>query len=595
MILPLAFKRRLSSFDVIQGSCPSESMASTSAPFQRLAFVPLSFSHRLLSIDVSDTGCSSDMSRVQLETETGYLKSVAHMTAIYHRLVALRIAKTLPFFRTTLSFRRFKTLAERRCLHAQKRTMQPSGSQSGGPDSAPDPVRTAVAQAANTVRHRRDLRQTSEVLEAMSKAELILVNTALRACPTQLAATLDPAQIIEKIRAYLAAHERRDAVQLRLVRHHEDARNSLLLAPEGPIYDPHAKSSCLSQICRYKEKATPSDLLEALSQDLATIQAHLACATGSVPPENRETLLGIATRLGEMGTCLGFHKAMVSFAPTPPAPMAHVTPPSAASTVREVTRSYRDAARQSLPSEQPQTTTPAQRQRTTQAREIRRQTNANKAQIRCDERSFQLCPVTMKGDRPSFRQLGISLERALKIKNLKEYVEDIRSDHGGRYYVQIRSDLIPQFERALDRSLECAGARWDLELDDIGTFEVNNPYLSPTKDKIPVVISNVDTDIDPEAAITAIAEQNAARWKIPATELKESHFAAPHRLNRRKRDASGQPLPEWTPSKNLKVFISKTLHEQLLGEHKAPFATLDYMVLPSRPYARFPSAPRGIS
>ena len=33
--------------------------------------------------------------------------------------------------------------------------MQPSGSQSGGPDTAPDPVRTAVAQAANTVRYRR--------------------------------------------------------------------------------------------------------------------------------------------------------------------------------------------------------------------------------------------------------------------------------------------------------------------------------------------------------------------------------------------------------------------------------------------------------
>ena len=470
--------------------------------------------------------------------------------------------------------------------------MQPSGSQSGAPDAAPDPVRTAVAQAANTVRYRRDLRQTPEVLEAMSKAELILVNTALRACSTQLAATLDPAQLIEKIRAYLAAHEKRDAVQLRLVRRHEDARTSLLLASEGPIFDPHAKSSCLSQICRYKEKATPSDLLEALAQDIDTTLAHLAYAIGQAPPENREALMGISTRLGEMGTCLGFHKSMVSFAPTPPAPMTHVTP-SADSTVREVTRSYRDAARQSLPSEQPQTTTPAQRQRTTQAREIRRQTNAIKAQIRCDERSFQLCPVTLKGDRPSFRQLGISLERTLKIKNLKEYVEDIRSDHGGRYYVQIRSDLIQQFERALDRCLECAGASWDLELDDIGTFEVNNPYLSPTKDKIPVVISNVDTDIDPEAAITAIAEQNAARWKIPATELEEMHLAAPHRLNRRKRDTSGQPLPEWTPSKNLKVFISKTLHEQLLGEHKAPFATLDYMVLPIRPFVRLPRLPHG--
>ena len=243
-----------------------------------------------------------------------------------------------------------------------------------------------------------------------------------------------------------------------------------------------------------------------------------------------------------------------------------------------------------MPQETSQPLNPAQVQRSAQTRAIRQQTQAVKAQIRCDERSFQLCPVTLKGDRPSFRPLGISLERALKITNLKEYVEDIRSDHGGRYYVQIRTDLVKQFERSLDRCLECAGATWDLELDDIGTFTVNNPYLSPTKDKIPVAISNVDTDIDPEAAI---AEQNAARWKIPAAELEESHFAAPRRLNRRKRDTSRQPLPDWTPSKNLKVFISKTLHEQLLGEHKAPFVTLDYMVLPIRPFVRLSSAPRG--
>ena len=159
--------------------------------------------------------------------------------------------------------------------------------------------------------------------------------------------------------------------------------------------------------------------------------------------------------------------------------------------------------------------------------------------------------------------------------------------------MQIREDLIQKFEQVLDRCLECAGARWDLELDNIGTFTVNNPYVSSTKDKIPIVIGSVDIDIDPEAAIEAIATQNASRWNLSATDLQESHFAAPHRLNRRKRDPSGQPVPEWLPSKNLKVFISKTLHEELLGENKAPFATLDYMVLPIRQFVRFPSVARG--
>ena len=73
----------------------------------------------------------------------------------------------------------------------------------------------------------------------MSREELLVVNTALKAFSSQTAAAvLDPVQLAQKIRAYLSAHERRDAEQLRLVHLHERARDSLLLATEGPYYDP---------------------------------------------------------------------------------------------------------------------------------------------------------------------------------------------------------------------------------------------------------------------------------------------------------------------------------------------------------------------
>ena len=147
--------------------------------------------------------------------------------------------------------------------------MQPSGSQSGGPGTSPDPVRTAVAQAAHTVRYRRDLRRSPEVLEAMSKDELRLANAAVKACPTQVAAALDPVQLISKIRAYLTVHERRDAEQLRLVHHHERARDSLLLASEEPTYDSTSTTSRLTQIVHSQRTVIPSDLLTALAQDLA--------------------------------------------------------------------------------------------------------------------------------------------------------------------------------------------------------------------------------------------------------------------------------------------------------------------------------------
>ena len=162
-----------------------------------------------------------------------------------------------------------RDLAERRCPHALKRTMQPSGSQTGGPDTAPDPVRTAVAQAANTVRYRRDLRLSPEVLEAMSKKELILVNTALQACPTHIAASVDPVTLISKIRDYMSAHEKKDEAQLVLVNRLENLRNQLLLAPEAPAR-PRGEESNTASLCRSRHSVPPSEFLRALCrQDLA--------------------------------------------------------------------------------------------------------------------------------------------------------------------------------------------------------------------------------------------------------------------------------------------------------------------------------------
>ena len=472
--------------------------------------------------------------------------------------------------------------------------MQPSGSSSGGPDTAPDPVRTAVAQAANTVRYRRDLRQSPGVLEAMSKKELILVNTALQACPTHIAATVDPATLIEKIRAYLSAHETKDTAQLLLVNRLENVRTQLLLSSEAPDLPNVESPANTSSLCRSRHSVPPSAFLRALSDDIRSAMGFIETAVRTFVPKEHpqhEIVSQSISKIHEVHTCMLFYQSITDWSP----PAAHTTLPAPADRNQAATesgsaapRSYREAARKVLP-----TKSPAQQQRNAQARELRKKTQELKAQIRCDERSFQLCPVKLKGDRPSFRQLGISLERKLQIRNLKNYVEDIRTDHGGRYYVQIRADLRESFEKSLDHCLECAGDAWDLELPDIGTFTVNNPYLSPTKDKVPVVISNVDLDIDPEDAIAAIADQNASRWQISAPELEEKHLAAPHRMNRRKRDAAGQSLPEWTPSRNLKVFVSKTLFEQL-KDPKSAFATLDYMVLPIRAFTRPPSSSRGI-
>ena len=249
-----------------------------------------------------------------------------------------------------------------------------------------------------------------------------------------------------------------------------------------------------------------------------------------------------------------------------------------------VARSGLTPVDQRAPEPATQSLTPQQQQRIAQMRELRRTEQEIKAKIRCDDRSFQLKPVTLKGARPSFRQLGISLARTLALPHLKTLVEDIRSDRGGRFYIQIRADCCKEFELALDRCLARGQEKWNLELEELGTSDVSNPYQSISKGKIPDVIGNVDEEISADAALTSIAEQNASRWQIPAAELLDSHMVAPHRMNRRQRDDAGNPTPNWIPSRNVKVFISPDLHKKLFDANAAAYASLDYMVLPIRAY-----------
>ena len=131
-----------------------------------------------------------------------------------------------------------------------------------------------------------------------------------------------------------------------------------------------------------------------------------------------------------------------------------------------------------MPLVSPRSTTPTKKQKIAQALEICNQTHEIKAQIRCDDRSFQFKPVHLKGQWPSFRQLSISTERTLQIPNLKELVDDVRSDRGGRYYIQIREDKFKTFGKILDQHLNDEEYTWNIELDDLGKFEVNDPYQS---------------------------------------------------------------------------------------------------------------------
>ena len=81
----------------------------------------------------------------------------------------------------TLPFRLPKTIAEHRCPHAHNKNDAAVRFTAGGSGTVPS---TTVAQAAHAVRYRRDLRRSSELLDAMSKDELLVADNAPKACPS---------------------------------------------------------------------------------------------------------------------------------------------------------------------------------------------------------------------------------------------------------------------------------------------------------------------------------------------------------------------------------------------------------------------------
>ena len=59
---------------------------------------------------------------------------------------------------------------------------------------------------------------------------------------------------------------------------------------------------------------------------------------------------------------------------------------------------------------------------------------------------------------------------------------DIRTDHGGRYYVQITENQSTGFEQALDRQIEDHDT-WNLSMPGLGCLDVNDPYESVTAER----------------------------------------------------------------------------------------------------------------
>ena len=149
-------------------------------------------------------------------------------------------------------------------------------------------MRTAVAQAAYTVRYRRNLLQKEHVFNRMELDELRAVNGVLRECTSNVEAQ-DPQKLQKKIRAYLVAHPKSDGEQLRFVRRLEHTRNQFLLAPEALCSDPSSTLSHLAQLCRTRHSVFPMEFLRAFFTDISSVMHSVEITLSAVANEYSRT------------------------------------------------------------------------------------------------------------------------------------------------------------------------------------------------------------------------------------------------------------------------------------------------------------------
>ena len=65
-------------------------------------------------------------------------------------------------------------------------------------------------------------------------------------------------------------------------------------------------------------------------------------------------------------------------------------------------------------------------------------------------------------------------ESKLNSTNLEEFIQDMRSDRTGHYYISTRVDNFTRFEQSIDRQLDEHDI-WNLSPGDLGILELGEP------------------------------------------------------------------------------------------------------------------------
>jgi len=193
-----------------------------------------------------------------------------------------------------------------------------------------------------------------------------------------------------------------------------------------------------------------------------------------------------------------------------------------------------------------------------------------KQAMRCDARSLRLKPLAPTGA-VNGGTLARRLLEHLDIPGIseKDYVEDIRVDRAGNYYIQLFEGKFEKTAQLLTKKL----AEGNISLRELGRWSLSPPATSNSAGKVPVVVHDIQAKADMQKVIEEIWLSNKGRWGLSDEECSVDHLANPHRLNRRLKEGD---MIEWIPSKSIKVYVSKQIYARMTERDGLMFLVYDY-------------------
>ena len=191
---------------------------------------------------------------------------------------------------------------------------------------------------------------------------------------------------------------------------------------------------------------------------------------------------------------------------------------------------------------------------------VRKQIAEKNKEIRVDSRSFRLKSASPNGAIQPTHLVDALLKTLEVDDDPRTVVEDVRTDRFGGYYCQVSES---QYD-SLQQKIKCRLTHSkQLHLEGLGLFHYDDPVSSVTKGKNAIVVRNVDLGWSEDDFVAELWHSNRLRWGLDQDESVNQHLAAPKRLNRRKNDLDNDDDPEWIPSRNFKVWVSREVMDQL--------------------------------